>query len=130
MRALDDITSEIIDAAISIHQALGPGLLESVCERILADELTRRGLHVDRQVVRSFEFKGLQFERAVRIDLLVDDRVVVEVKSRERMNPVYAKQVLTYLRVLNLSVGLVINFGCPTLRQGLQRVVNNYRREI
>ena len=128
-RTLDDTTGEIIDAAIIIHKALGPGLLESVCERILGRELERRGLTVERQIVRPIEFDGMRFERGIRIDLLVDHRVIVEVKSVERVSPVHAKQVLTYLRLMDLQVGLVINFGCETLKDGLRRVVNNYKRE-
>ena len=127
MRSLDQVTGEIVDAAVKIHQALGPGLLESVCERVLPRDLLRRGLHVERQAVRSFEFDGMRFDHGIRIDLLVDRRVIVEVKSVERLSPVHAKQVLTYLRLLDLQVGFVINFGGATLKEGLKRVVNNYQ---
>jgi iron complex transport system substrate-binding protein len=123
-RALDDVTGEIVDAAFKLHAALGPGLLESVCETVLYRDLQRRGLHVERQKIVAFEYDGLQFEDGLRIDLLVDARVIVEIKSVERSAPVHGKHVLTYLRLLNLPVGLLINFGAPTLKEGLQRIVN------
>ena len=125
MRELDDITGEIIDAAITLHQDLGPGLLESVYEVILEKVLTRRGLAVERQKQIGFEYDGISFSDCFRVDLLVDGRVVVELKSVEKLAPVHSKQLLTYLRLMNLSVGLLINFGSCTLKEGLHRVVNN-----
>jgi GxxExxY protein len=123
-RSLDDITGEIVDAAVKLHKALGPGLLESVYEMVLTRDLQRRGLQVERQKPVSFQYNGLEFEDAFRIDLLVESKVVVEIKSVERPAPVHGMQVLTYLRLMNLPVGLLLNFGAPTLRQGLQRIVN------
>jgi iron complex transport system substrate-binding protein len=123
-RSLDDVTGEIVDAAFKLHTALGPGLLESVYEAVLHRDLQRRGLQVERQKIVTFEYEGLRFEDGLRIDLLVDARVVVEIKSVERPAAVHGKQVLTYLRLLNLPVGLLINFGAPTLKEGLQRIVN------
>ena len=125
MRELDEITGGVIDAAMKIHRELGPGLLESVYEAVLARALERRGFHVARQKVIQFEYDGMVFEEGFRIDLLVDDRVVVELKSVEKLAPVHSKQLLTYLRLMNLSVGLLLNFGAPTLKEGLHRVVNN-----
>ena len=122
---LDDITGAIVDAAMKIHKELGPGLLESVYEAVLARALQRRGLHVERQKVVRFEYDGMVFEEGLRIDLLVEGRVVVELKSVEKLAPVHGKQVLTYLRLMNLSVGLLINFGGATLKEGLHRIVNN-----
>jgi GxxExxY protein len=127
MRDIDDITGEIVDAAIKLHMRLGPGLLESVYEMVLAKELERRGLKVERQKPISFEFDGLRFEDGFRVDLLVEGVVVVELKSVEKLAPVHGKQILTYLRLLNLPVGLLINFGAATLKEGLQRVVNHYQ---
>jgi GxxExxY protein len=127
MRDIDDITGEIVDAAFKLHTRLGPGLLESVYEMVLAKELERRGLKVERQKPVSFEFDGLRFEEGFRVDLLVEGIVVVELKSVEKSAPVHGKQVLTYLRLLNLPVGLLINFGAATLKEGLQRIVNNYQ---
>jgi GxxExxY protein len=127
MREIDEITGEIVDAAVKLHTRLGPGLLESVYEMVLAKELERRDLKVERQKPVSFEFDGLHFEEGFRVDLLVEGRVVVELKSVEKIAPVHGKQVLTYLRLLNLPVGLLINFGAATLKEGLQRIVNNYQ---
>src|SRR6202000_2532138 len=100
--------------------------LESVYEMVLARELERRGLAVTRQAPVAIEFDGMQFEEGFRVDLLVEEIVVVELKSVERLAPVHSKQVLTYLRLLNLPVGLLINFGEVTLKDGLHRIVNNY----
>jgi iron complex transport system substrate-binding protein len=123
-RSLDDVTGEIVDAAFKLHATLGPGLLESVYETILYRDLQRRGFQFERQKIVAFEYDGLRFEDGLRIDLLVDARVIVEIKSVEKSAPVHGKQVLTYLRLLNLPVGLLINFGAPTLKEGLQRIVN------
>jgi GxxExxY protein len=123
-KALDDITGEIVDAAYKLHKGLGPGLLESVYEMVLARDLVRRGLTIERQKPISFDYDGLHFEGGLRLDLLIECRVVVEIKSVEVLLPVHAKQVLTYLRLLKLPVGLLINFGAPTLKEGLHRVVN------
>jgi iron complex transport system substrate-binding protein len=125
VRPLDDITGAIVDSALKIHTALGPGLLESVYEIVLARDLARRQFNVVRQRTVSFEYDGLRFEDAFRVDLLVDDRVIVEIKSVENVSASHAKQLLTYLRLMKLPVGLLINFGAPTLKEGLRRVVNN-----
>jgi iron complex transport system substrate-binding protein len=123
-RSLDDITGVIVDAAVNLHKALGPGLLESVYELVLTRDLQRRGLQVERQKPISFDYDGLSFSEAFRIDLLVENQVIVEIKSTERTAPVHAKQILTYLRLMKLPVGLLINFGAATLKDGLERVVN------
>jgi len=125
MMTLDDITGEIVDASIRVHQDLGPGLLESVYEVILAKVLTRRGLTVEWQKPVCFEYDGISFDDGFRVDLLVEGRVVVELKSVEKVAPVHSKQLLTYLRLMNLPVGLLINFGAATLKEGLHRIVNN-----
>lgn len=123
MRELDDITGAIVDTALKIHVELGPGLLESVYETVLARALEKRGFHVERQKPIRFEYDGMVFEEGFRVDLLVEGRVGVELKSVEKLAPVHAKQVLTYLRLMNLPVGLLLNFGAPTLKEGLQRIV-------
>lgn len=125
MKDLDEITGAIIDEALKIHKALGPGLLESVYETVLARALERRALLVERQKGVSFEYDGLTFNEGFRVDLLVEERVIVELKSVEKLAPVHSKQTLTYLRLLNLPVGLLINFGAATLKEGLHRVVNH-----
>ena len=124
-RELDDITGAIVDASLKIHRDLGPGLLESVYEAVLARALERRGLRVERQKAIRFEYDGMVFEEGLRLDLLVESRVVVELKSVEKLAPVHSKQVLTYLRLLKLPVGLLINFGAATLKEGLHRIVNH-----
>lgn len=123
-RALDDITGEIVDATFQLHSGLGPGLLESVYDAVLARDLERRGLKVERQKVVSFEYNGLEFKDLLRVDLLVEEQVIVEIKSVEQLAPVHPKQVLTYLRLMQLPVGLLINFGAPTLKEGIRRVVD------
>ena len=124
---IDDTTGQVVDAAFKLHTRLGPGLLESVYELVLARELERRSLKVERQKPVSFEFDGLRFEDAFRVDLLIEECVVVELKSVETLAPVHSKQLLTYLRLLDLPVGLLINFGSATMKEGLHRIVNNYR---
>lgn len=127
MQDIDEITGEIVDAAVKVHTLLGPGLLESVYEVVLARALERRGLKVERQKPVSFEFDGMRFDEGFRLDLLVEGVVVVELKSVEKLAPVHPKQLLTYLRLLHLQVGLLINFGVPTLKEGLHRIVNHYQ---
>lgn len=126
MKNIDDVTGVIVDAAYHLHTRLGPGLLETVYEAVLAKELERRGLRVERQKPISFEFDGITFEEGFRVDLLVEDMVVVELKSVEKTVPVHYKQVLTYLKLMDLRVGLLINFGAATMKEGLHRIVNKY----
>jgi GxxExxY protein len=122
---IDVLTGIIIEEALSIHRELGPGLLESVYEAVLQKALLQRGLKVERQKRVPFEYAGIAFDEGFRVDLMVEDRVVLELKSVERFAPVHSKQLLTYLRLLKQPVGLLINFGCATLKEGLKRVVNN-----
>jgi GxxExxY protein len=124
MKELDDITGAVVDSAMKIHKGLGPGLLESVYEAVLARALERRGLQVEKQKVIRFEYDGMVFDEGFRTDLLVEGRVIVELKSVEKLAPVHSKQLLTYLRLMNLPVGLLINFGSATLKEGLHRIVN------
>ena len=126
---LDDITGLIVDTAYRIHIGLGPGLLESVYETVLASELSRQGLHVERQVAVNFEFNGVTFQDGFRLDLFVEKIVVVELKSQESLAHVHFKQILTYLRLLEVPVGLLINFGAATMKEGIHRIVNNYAPE-
>jgi len=116
----------VLDAALNLHRNLGPGLLESIYEVVLARDLARRGLTFERQKLLSFEYEGMAFKDVLRIDLLVEGRLIVEIKSTEQHSPVHFKQTLTYLRLLNLRVGLLLNFGMPTLKQGLRRVINGF----
>ncbi len=123
----NDITGDVLDAAIKIHRRFGPGMLESIYEQLLEAELARRGHKVERQKSVSFEYDGLLLENAFRVDLLIDDVVVVELKATEQMKPVFAKQVKTYLVAMNLQVGVVLNFGMATIKEGFTRVVNGFK---
>ena len=125
MDGLDDITGAIVHQSLRIHRDVGPGLLESVYEALLAGALERRGLLVERQAVIRFEYDGILFDEGFRADLLVERRVIVELKSVERLARVHPKQLLTYLRLAGLQAGLLINFGAATLKEGLHRVVND-----
>ncbi len=125
MRDINEITGAIVDAAYHIHTRLGPGLLESAYEAILEHALLRRGLRVERQKPISFVFDGLPINEGFKVDLLVEEKVVVELKSVERLAPVHSKQLLTYLRILELPVGLLLNFGAPRMAEGLLRIVNS-----
>jgi GxxExxY protein len=127
MKEIDEITAEVLDVALRLHRELGPGLLESVYEALLARRLQNLGYRVATQQLISAEFEGVLFEAAFRADLIVDDRLLVEVKSVERLMPVHSKQLLTYLRLKRQPVGLLINFGGETLKEGFRRIVNDYR---
>ncbi|WP_033922544.1 GxxExxY protein [Sphingomonas sp. 37zxx] len=126
MRDVDTITGDVIDLSIRIHRDLGPGLLESVYETVLAAKLSVIGYQVVRQHPIDIEFEGFCFAAAFRIDILVENTLIVEIKSVEQFAKVHAKQVLTYLRLTKQPVGLLINFGGETLKQGVRRLVNNY----
>lgn len=123
----NDIAKAIVDAAYKIHTTLGPGLLESVYEVVLAHELRERGLRVARQVPVRIAYEGVQFDEGYRIDLLVEDAVVVELKSVEEIIPVHKKQLLTYLRLSDKRLGLLINFNTELIKDGIQRVVNGLK---
>ena len=122
----NDVTRQIIDAAIKVHTALGPGLLESAYEVCLTHELRQRGMKVQTQVVLPIQYNGLNLDAGYRIDLLVEDIVIVEFKAVEEMLPLYDAQILSYLRLRQLQVGLLINFNVVKLKEGLRRIVNNY----
>ena len=120
------IMRDIVDAAYRIHVALGPGLMESVYQAVLARDLVRRGHTVLIQQKIRFEYDGMVFEQGLRPDLIVDGLVVVELKSVEILAPIHPKQLLTYLRLLRLRYGLLINFGGATLKEGVRRIINGY----
>jgi GxxExxY protein len=124
--SLNDLTHAIIGAAIRVHQTLGPGLLESAYEACLEHELKKLGLRVERQKPIPVIYDGVHLECGFRADLLVEGRVVVECKAKEALHPIDAAQVLSHLRLLQLQVGLLINFNVVVLKDGLKRVVNNY----
>jgi iron complex transport system substrate-binding protein len=123
---LDQISGDILDLSIRFHGEIGPGLLESVYETVLAGKLIGKGYSVDRQKPIDIELEGTRFEAAFRIDLLVNQRVLVEIKSVERLHAAHAKQLLTYLRLTKQPLGLLINFGGATLKEGFRRLVSDY----
>jgi len=121
---INEITGMIVDAAFRVHTTLGPGLLETVYEAALAHELTKRGLRVARQVAIPVVYDGILFEVGFRADLVIEDLVIVELKSLEKMSRVHHKQILTYIRLADKRVGLLINFGADLIKDGIVRVVN------
>lgn len=122
----DCLTGMVIDECIRIHRGLGPGLLESVYEKVLAEALLRRGLVVQTQVAIAGEFDGLRFERAGVVDILVESSLVLEVKAVDQLQNVHMRQILTYLRLLKQPVGLLLNFSGETMKEGIRRVANNH----
>ena len=124
---LNRLSEGITGAAIAVHRELGPGLLESVYEAVLARALERRGFHVERQKVVRFEYDGMVFEEGFRTDLIVDGRVIVELKSVETIHPVHKKQLLTYLRLADRRLGLLINFGEALIKDGITRIANGLK---
>ena len=123
---LEDVSAIVVDCGYKLHVEVGPGLLESVYEIVLAKMLEQRGLRVRRQVPVPIELMGLKLDEGFRADLIVHDLVLVELKSVERMVPVHAKQTLTYLRLLKMPLGLLINFGAATFKEGVRRIVNQH----
>lgn len=120
----NEIGTVCIEAAISVHRELGPGLLESVYEIVLAHELGQRGLQLERQVPISISFKGMIFDEAFRADLLVAGKVIVELKSVEQISKAHRKQIQTYLRLTGLKLGYILNFGAALMKEGIVRAVN------
>ena len=123
---IDEITGAIVESAMKIHSILGPGLLESVYETCLKHELTKRGLRVQSQTWLPVIYDGIEIEGGYKIDLLVNDEVVVELKTVEHLLALHQAQLLSYLKLSHKRVGLVINFNVVHLRDGVKRMVNNY----
>ncbi|HEU0099392.1 MAG TPA: GxxExxY protein [Allosphingosinicella sp.] len=127
MSNVEELAHQAIQCGFAIHEDLGPGLLESCYEVLLAAMLARAGLAVERQKVVDIEYSGISVRDAFRADLLVERRLIIEVKAVDRLAPVHSRQVLTYLKLLDLPLGLVMNFGGGTFREGLKRVANTRR---
>jgi len=123
---LNEIGAIILDAAITVHKELGPGLLESAYQLTLKRELELRGLKVREKVPVELMYKGVSLGKAYEIDLLVEDEVIVENKSTEGIIPIFTFQVITYLKLYNKNLGYLINFNVPLLKDGLKRIVNNF----
>jgi GxxExxY protein len=124
---IEDLSSIVIDCGYHLHVDLGPGLLESAYEAIFKAILREKGLKVDRQVPIKIRYRNIILEEGFRADLLIENKLLIELKSLEKMSAVHGKQVLTYLRLLNLPMALLINFGAPTFKEGVRRVVNNHQ---
>jgi len=122
--AENEVAKICVDAAYKIHTTLGPGLLESVYETVMAHELKNRGLDVARQVGISIEYDGIVIDEGFRADLIVENLVIIEIKSVEQIHPVHAKQCLTYLKLRKKRLGLLINFNAPLIKNGMTRIVN------
>lgn len=124
---IEKLVSIAIDCGLQIHRRVGPGLLESAYEIVLAHALEKRGLKVERQKLIAIQYEDLVIDHGFRADIFVEGALLIELKSVEKLAPAHAKQVLTYLRFLDLPVGLLMNFGGETFKDGLRRVVNNHR---
>ena len=125
--AINSIPESIISAAIAVHRELGPGLLESAYESCLVYELLQQGLTVERQKALPVTYRGVKIDCGYRIDLLVEDAVIVELKAVERIDPIHEAQLLSYLKLSGYQIGLLINFNVRMLKQGIKRLVNNFK---
>jgi len=123
---LEALASAAVDCGFRLHADIGPGLLESAYEALMAEALRQRGLEVARQVAVPLQYNGVVVDNAFKVDLLVERKLVVELKSIDRLAPVHGKQVLTYLRLMRLPLGLLMNFGQATFKDGLRRIANDY----
>ena len=117
------LSNRIIGTAIEVHKALSPGLLESAYEACLYHELNLQGIHIQRQVPLPIKYKGLELEIGYRLDLLIEDLIIVELKAVERIEPIHEAQLMTYLRLTGIWLGLLLNFNVPVLRHGIKRIV-------
>ncbi len=123
---IDELSGIVVNECIAIHRELGPGLFESVYEAVLAGRLEKGGLNVARQVPVPITFDGQLFDPAFRLDILVDDRLILEIKAVERLTQTHIRQMLTYLRLLKQPVGLLLNFSHGTMKDGIRRIANEY----
>jgi GxxExxY protein len=126
MMEIEELATIAVDCCYNLHREIGPGLLESVYETLLAHELKARNLTVARQVAVPIKYKGITIENAFKADIIVNGKLIIELKSTEMHMPVHAKQLLTYLRLLDLRLGLLMNFGAPTFQQGIKRIANRH----
>lgn len=124
MKTIDELSYSVIGCAMRVYKAIGPGLLESVYEKALVHELVLAGISVHSQVAVEVNYRGINIGEGLRVDLLVDDRLIVELKSVEEIKPVHHKQLLTYLKLMDKRVGLLINFNVADIMQGINRIVN------
>ncbi len=121
---VESVAAKVVDAALQVHRGLGPGMLEAVYEACLCHELSKRGIHCSRQCGLPITYDGIRLDAGLRLDLLVEDCVIVELKAVEQMNPLFDAQLLTYLKLTGKRLGLLINFNVPLLRDGIKRIVH------
>jgi GxxExxY protein len=121
---MDNLTSEVISAAIEVHKALGPGLLESAYEGCLCREFDLRGMNYERQKDLPVEYKGVKLNCGYRLDIVIEDKLIVEIKACDALGPIHEAQLLTYLKLTGLKIGLLINFNVPVLKMGIRRIAN------
>ena len=117
------VAAKIVDAAYSVHKALGPGLLEKIYEVCFCHELTKRGLSYQRQVDIPIEYAGIVFDEGLRLDVIVEDLIICEIKAADKINPVYEAQLLSYLRLTGKRIGFLINFNVPVIKNGIKRII-------
>lgn len=127
MNDLDRIAKEIIDSAYKVHCSLGPGLLESVYEACMAHELTKRGFPVEMQKPQPVVYAGVEIEAGYRLDILVDEKIIIELKAVDQLLPIHQAQLMTYLRLSGKNLGFLINFNVPIIKQGIRRIANNFQ---
>ena len=120
----NDIGKEVVDSAIAVHRALGPGLLETVYEVVLLHELRERGLKAKRQIPIAIKYRGISFDEGFRADIIVENKVILELKAIEKISNVHKKQVLTYLKLTGMRLGYLLNFGEAIMKNGITRIVN------
>ena len=117
------VATEIVDAAYTVHKALGPGLLERVYEACFCHELSKRGLSYQRQVNIPIEYDGLKFDEGLRLDVIIEERIICEIKAVDKTNPVWEAQLLTYLKLTGKRLGFLINFNVPVIKSGIKRII-------
>jgi GxxExxY protein len=122
---LEKLVTLVLNSGLQLHRQIGPGLLESVYEDVLANRLASAGLKIDRQQPVNIVIDGKTYPQAFRFDILVENRLLIEVKSIEKLGPIHVSQTLTYIRLMHLPIGLLLNFGNETFKQGIRRVVND-----
>jgi GxxExxY protein len=127
---IEKLATVAVDCGYHLHCEIGPGLLESVYELLLCESLIERGLKVERQVSVPIKFKGIVIDNAFRADIIVERTLVIELKSTETHAPVHAKQLLTYVRLLDMPLGLLMNFGAATFKEGIKRLANQYYGKV
>lgn len=124
---VEELSAIAVDCGLQVHRDLVPGMLESAYEAVLAHLLAKRGLNVERQKVIPIAYDGLIIDPGFRADIVIENKLLIELKAVERLSPVHARQVTTYLKFMNLPVGLLMNFSCEKFSEGLRRLVNNHR---